>query len=114
MRSIILVAALAAGLGSIAFAQTSSPVNSSQMDAASANNDQTSSADNSQANGRAQNAATAQKIRQDLQEAGFTDVRVVAQSFVVQAKSKEGNPVVMTIDPHGMSVFEATSSAGAN
>jgi hypothetical protein len=53
------------------------------------------------------NAATAQKIRQDLQSAGFTDVKVVAESFVVQAKSKDGDPVLMTIGPHGMSVFEA-------
>jgi hypothetical protein len=53
------------------------------------------------------NAVTAQKIRQDLQSAGFTDVKVVAESFVVQAKSKDGDPVVMTIGPRGMSVFEA-------
>ena len=53
------------------------------------------------------NAATAQKIRQDLQSAGFTDVKVVAESFVVQAKSKDGDPVLMTIGPRGMSVFEA-------
>ncbi|MBP0115364.1 hypothetical protein [Bradyrhizobium vignae] len=54
-----------------------------------------------------QNLAAAQQIKQDLQKAGFTDVNVVAESFVVQAKSKDGNPVVMTIGPHGMSVFEA-------
>jgi hypothetical protein len=54
-----------------------------------------------------QNLAAAQQIQQDLQKAGFTDVKVVAESFVVQAKSKDGNPVVMTIGPHGMSVFEA-------
>lgn len=53
------------------------------------------------------NAAAAQKIRQDLQSAGFTDVKVVAESFVVQAKSKDGDPVLMTIGPHGMSIFEA-------
>jgi hypothetical protein len=62
------------------------------------------------------NAATAQKIRQDLQSAGFTDVKVVAESFVVQAKSKDGEPVLMTIGPRGMSVFEAmgtNSSSGS-
>src|SRR5579872_1988996 len=53
------------------------------------------------------NAATIQKIRQDLQNAGFTDIKVVAESFVVQAKSKDGDAVLMTIGPHGMSVFEA-------
>ena len=54
-----------------------------------------------------QKLAAAQQIQQDLQKAGFTDVNVVAESFVVQAKSKDGDPVVMTIGPHGMSVFEA-------
>jgi hypothetical protein len=54
-----------------------------------------------------QNLAAAQKIKQDLQQAGFSDVKVVAESFVVQGKSSDGDPVVMTIGPHGMSVFEA-------
>jgi ABC-type transport system substrate-binding protein len=59
--------------------------------------------------------AAAQQIQQDLKKAGFTDVKVVAESFVVQAKSKDGNPVVMTIGPQGMSVFEAMSgSPGSN
>jgi hypothetical protein len=30
----------------------------------------------------------------------------VAESFVMQAKSKDGNPVLMTIGPQRMSVFE--------
>jgi len=57
-----------------------------------------------------QNVAAAQKIKQDLSSAGFTDVKVVAESFVVQAKSKDGDPVLMTIGPHGMSVFEAMNT----
>ena len=61
-----------------------------------------------------QNVAAAQKIKQDLTNAGFTDVKVVAQSFVVQAKSKDGDPVLMTIGPHGMSVFEAMNINGSN
>jgi hypothetical protein len=63
--------------------------------------------------GSSQNLAAAQKIQQDLKNAGFTDVKVVAESFVVQAKTKDGNPVVMTIGPHGMSVFEAMNANGA-
>src|SRR5579863_7409004 len=59
------------------------------------------------------NLIAAQKIKQDLQNAGFTDVNVVAESFVVQAKSKDGDPVLMTIGPHGMSVFEAMNSSGS-
>jgi hypothetical protein len=114
MKPLIFSAALLACLGPSAFAQTSGPVNSSQLDAASSNNDQKSPNDQSQNGGRAQNIAAVQKIRHDLESAGFTDVKVVAQSFVVQAKSSDGNPVVMTIGPHGMSVFEAMGMGGAN
>jgi hypothetical protein len=39
-------------------------------------------------------------------------VKVVAESFVIQAKSKDGDPVLMTIGPHGMSVFEAMNTSG--
>ena len=60
-----------------------------------------------------QNLAAAQKIKQDLQSAGFTNVKVVAESFVVQAKSRDGDPVLMTIGPHGMSVFEAMNSGNS-
>ncbi|WP_271585926.1 hypothetical protein [Bradyrhizobium sp. CCBAU 53415] len=60
-------------------------------------------------------STAAQKIQDDLKKAGFTDIKVVAESFVVQAKTKDGNPMVMTIGPHGMSVFEAmnTSTTGS-
>jgi hypothetical protein len=67
-------------------------------------NDNSSANQNSTAS---QNLVAAQKIKQDLKNAGFTNVKVVAESFVVQAKSRDGDPVLMTIGPHGMSVFEA-------
>jgi hypothetical protein len=56
---------------------------------------------------------TAQKLQQDLQNAGFTDVNVVAEAFVVRAKTKDGNPVVMTIGPNGMSAFETITPKSA-
>jgi vancomycin resistance protein YoaR len=58
-------------------------------------------------------AATAQKIKNDLTGAGFQDVNVVAESFLVQAKTKDGDPVVMTIGPHGMTMIE-TSAANSS
>ncbi|CCE10518.1 PRC-barrel domain protein precursor (fragment) [Bradyrhizobium sp. STM 3843] len=61
-----------------------------------------------------QKLAAAQQIQQDLKNAGFTDVKVVAESFVVQAKTKDGNPILMTIGPHGMSMFEAEQTTGSN
>jgi hypothetical protein len=34
--------------------------------------------------------------------AGFTDIRVISDSFVVQAKDKNGDPTVMTLSPSGV------------
>jgi hypothetical protein len=102
MKSLLAGAAMAALVTPLAFAQTSSP---SQ---ATATQPSATMSGNS-----SQNLVAAQKIKQDLQGAGFTDVKVVAESFVVQAKSKDGDPVLMTIGPHGMSVFEAMNNSGA-
>jgi len=102
MKALLTAAALATlALSSNAFAQTPAPQG------------QTGSPPAANAN-QTQSVAAAQKIRQDLTSAGFTDVKVVAESFVVQAKTKDGNPVLMTIGPHGMSVFEAMNTTGSN
>src|SRR3569832_1512163 len=58
--------------------------------------------------------ANAQRIKQDLEKAGFSDVRIVAESFVVQAKSKDGDPVLMTIGPRGFTLFEAENLGKAS
>ena len=58
-------------------------------------------------------SVTVEKLKTDLQNAGFSDVKVMAEAFVVQAKTKDGNPVVMTIGPHGFSAFEALRAAGS-
>ena len=76
----------------------------------------TGSQTTSAASGSSTQNSAVQKIQDDLKKAGFTDIKVVAESFVVQAKTKDGNPMVMTIGPHGMSVFEAmnTSTTGSS
>jgi hypothetical protein len=70
----------------------------------------------SQSAGSSSQNSAVQKIQDDLKKAGFTDIKIVAESYVVQAKTKDGNPMVMTIGPHGMSVFEAmnTNTTGSN
>jgi|tagenome__1003787_1003787.scaffolds.fasta_scaffold19722748_1 hypothetical protein len=110
MKMIFVAAALLTLSSPSVFAQTAGTPNSSQMDAASSQNDQKSPSDQAENPGRSQNISAVQQIRKDLQDAGFTDVKVIAESFVVQAKSRDGNPVVMTIGPNGMTAFEAMSS----
>lgn len=47
-----------------------------------------------------------QKITQDLKNDGYSDVQVVPDSFLVHAKNKQGEAVVMIINPN--SVFAVT------
>ena len=100
MKQLILACA-AALLISPAYAQSTSSSNSQNSQATQNPSSQT------------QNTAAAQKLKQTLESEGFTDVKVVARSFVVQGKSPDGDPVVMTIGPRGMSVFEAMNSSGS-
>ena len=55
------------------------------------------------------NVMTVNKVKQDLESAGFTNVQVLADAFVVQAKNKDGNPVVMMIGPSSMTAVETIS-----
>jgi hypothetical protein len=104
MKLILVISAAAAiMLTPAAFAQNS-PSNSQS----------TNSQSSPQSANSNQNLTAARQIQQDLTKAGFTDVKVVAESFVVQAKSKDGDPVVMTIGPHGMSVFEAMNRSSGS
>jgi hypothetical protein len=48
------------------------------------------------------NLLTIDKLTKDLEKAGFTNIRVLSDSFVVQAKDKNGNPTVMTLSPSGV------------
>ena len=101
MRS-LFISALAAGLAlsGSALAQSSSSPGTQPGSQANASSNPGS-------------VLTVQKLQQDLQNAGFTDVNVVAEAFVVRAKTRDGNPVVMTIGPNGMSAFETITPKSA-
>ncbi|RBP14425.1 hypothetical protein DFR50_109179 [Roseiarcus fermentans] len=54
----------------------------------------------------------AQKMRDDLGKAGFTDIRVMPSSFLVRAKDSSGNPVMMVINPDSITaITEAPANA---
>jgi hypothetical protein len=55
-------------------------------------------------------ALTIDKLTQDLQKAGFSDVKVLEDAFLVQAKTKDGNPILMTFGPNGMSALEVSKT----
>jgi len=60
-----------------------------------------------------QSVLTIDKLKQDLQKAGFSEVKVLQDAFLIQAKTKDGNPILMTLGPNGMSALEMSVSSGA-
>ncbi|MEZ0167411.1 hypothetical protein [Microvirga sp. TS319] len=112
MRGVIVALALGLASSPMALAQSSTPSASQPP----GNVQSKPAAPNSQAAPPSgQNGLiTRQKLTQDLQSAGFSDVKVVEEAFVVQAKTRDGNPIVLTIGPNGMSAFEAVTSGPAS
>jgi len=57
-----------------------------------------------------------QKIRQDLGQAGFTDIHIIPRSFVVSARDRDGNPVEMMITPNSITAMTSglQNQNGAN
>lgn len=41
----------------------------------------------------------AKQMKHDLQQAGFTDVKIMPESFLIRARDKEGRPVMMVVNP---------------
>jgi hypothetical protein len=86
MRSFILAAGTTLALAAPSFAQSSQGQNSMS----------------------GQNPAQLrQQVRQNLADAGFTDIKVMPESFLVRAKDKSGNPVMMIINPDSVTAVTA-------
>jgi hypothetical protein len=86
MRSFILAAGMTLALAAPSFAQSSQGQNSMS----------------------GQNPAQLrQQVRQNLADAGFTDIKVMPESFLVRAKDKSGNPVMMIINPDSVTAVTA-------
>ena len=64
-------------------------------------------------NANGHNSLRAQ-VRDMLQKEGFTDVRVVPSSFMVRAKDKGGNSVVMSISPDSFTEVSEVGSPGSD
>ncbi|MGY3487127.1 sporulation protein YlmC with PRC-barrel domain [Bradyrhizobium sp. USDA 4011] len=53
------------------------------------------------------------ELTQMLQKSGYTDIRVAPTSFVVRAKDKNGDPVLMSISPDSFSELTAINDNSA-
>ena len=86
MRAILLATTAAVALSSAAWAASDTPHN--------------------------QNSPKArQELTQMLQKSGYTDIRVAPTSFMVKAKDKDGNPVVISISPDSFSEMTAVNDS---
>lgn len=55
------------------------------------------------------------QIQKNLQAAGFTDIQIMPSSFLVRAKDRDGNPMMMVINPDSVTaVTEMGSQGNAN
>jgi hypothetical protein len=88
MNRFLLTAAISAALAQAAFAQG----NNSPQDMQN-------------------NAPIPQEIKQKLQSAGYSDVKVMPTSFFVQAKDQQGDPVEILITPHSMMEVTALNAS---
>ncbi|HEY7296568.1 MAG TPA: hypothetical protein VH684_01420 [Xanthobacteraceae bacterium] len=100
MRALFLSAALPLALTASAFAQQ--PGGTQQQ----------RSGQQAQQQNPAQQGQLQAKIRQNLASAGFTDIRMMPSSFMVRAKDRDGNPVMMIINPD--SIEAVTFEGGSN
>jgi hypothetical protein len=44
-------------------------------------------------------------VKNKLEQAGYKDVRIIPLSYLVQATDKDGNPVMMVLDPDSMTAL---------
>jgi hypothetical protein len=84
--------------------------------AAFAQDDQAKTATNSptsqsQASTPASRESVRQQIKSNLEQAGFSDVKLMPDSFLVRARDKSGNPIAMIINPDSITEVVAEGSA---
>lgn len=102
--STLIVAALLTTVSTVALAQSNTP-------AAQSTTPPTTQSSNSTAAKAPSNTANfKQQVTTDLQKAGFTNVKVKPDSFLIQANDKSGNPVTMFITPDSMAEVTTVGS----
>jgi hypothetical protein len=98
-KTTLVAAAILTTVSSVALAQTPSSSPGSAAPATTATTPQPAG------------SSLRQQLTNSLQQSGFTNIKVVPDSFLVQAKDKSGNPVTMFIGPN--SATEVTT-VGSN
>jgi hypothetical protein len=109
LSRILTAAALATALATTAYAANTSSGSSANTTGMN-NAKNANSASETNARQTAQNLP--QEIRAKLKDDGFTDVKVVPGSFIVSAKDKRGEPMIMMIGPNSMMMVTQATKGG--
>jgi hypothetical protein len=59
-------------------------------------------------------SAARQNIIQDLEQAGFTKIQVMPESFLVRAQDKEGRPMMMVVNPDSVFAISEANPGNTN
>src|SRR4051794_1798788 len=97
MRTILLAGAAVLALSPIALAQNAPENKATPTQQQNSATPQQNSANQSTQQKTQQHLGA--NLRDMLQKAGYTDIRVAPTSFTVRAKDENGDPVVMAISP---------------
>jgi hypothetical protein len=108
MKSIVLGTGFALVCGiSVAFAQ------STNTSPAQGNNSSGPSTAIASQNANAP-AKLQQQVQQNLSKAGFSDIKIMPESFLVRAKDPSGNPIMMVINPDSVTAVTYSSGNASN
>lgn len=99
---LIPVIGLALTAGTPVFAQSSTGQQSTQKSGSSA----------TQTHSQIQ-AMTQDKLRKQLEQAGFKNVTIIDAAYLVQAQTQDGNQVFMTINPPSQMSGSSSSGSGS-
>jgi len=96
-----------------ALAQNATPGATTPSNQSQANTPSTQSQANksSQANQKSPQMVR-QQVQKNLQQAGFTDIQIMPSSFLVRAKDKDRNPVMMVINPDSVTAVTEIPGQG--
>jgi hypothetical protein len=56
----------------------------------------------------------AQQMRSSLQQAGFANLKVIPESFLIRGQDPQGNPVEMVITPNSVAAIDNGRANGSN
>jgi hypothetical protein len=102
MKSVALALGLAIVLAGPSFAQNPNPQNPG---AQNRNNQGQAQSTQGANRGQAENQPIRKQVQNNLEQAGYTDIKIMPESFLVRAKDKSGNPVMMVINPDSVTAI---------